>query len=297
MVSVVLTSYNGERYIYEQIESILNQTYQNFELIIIDDQSSDSTIAILEEFKKKDNRIALYINNENLGPRFSFYNGIRKAKGDYIALSDQDDIWIPEKLEKLIQVINKQQKNTLLYYSNSQIINEYRKKQNVFLSDKINPYVGNDNRVVLFHNFAWGHTMIFSKALVKKLDPIPEAFNHDKWLLYLALTHGSVFYLDEVLQYYRHHSNNLTVKNKSNGKLSDDPKIKEANNIEWIKHIANTESVNQDFFKKIVEYKNKGGFSRIRLFLFLAKNIKIVLFPSRKNYLKKLNFLRKFLSV
>lgn len=296
MISVVLTSYNGEKYIYEQIESILNQTYSDFELIIIDDKSTDLTIPIIKEFKQKDKRISLFANDENLGPRASFYKGIYKAAGNYIALSDQDDIWVAQKLEKLVKAI-KEQKNALLVYSNSQNINESGEKLNTFISDIINPYSGDDNRTVLFYNFVWGHTMFFNRKLVEKLAPIPKAFNHDKWIPFLALTYGSVFYLDEVLQYYRHHAHNLTVKNKNKKKLSNDPKIKEGSSIEWIRHIANTPiPKNQIFFKNIIINYDKGLFLKIKLFMYLKSNMGIVLFPSKKNYLKKLNFLRKFLS-
>ncbi len=294
MISIVLCSYNGDKFIRQQIESILNQTYQDFELIIIDDLSSDNTINIIREFRELDGRITFFENESNLGPRLSFYKGIYQTKGEFIALCDQDDVWLPQKLERLLKVI--QQEDAMLVFANSQNINSIGEFQISFLSDIINFYSGNDNRIVSFYNFVWGHTMMFNRKLIQYFEPVPEGFNHDKWIPFLALTYGNVLYIDEVLQYYRHHENNLTVKDKRNA-LSNDPKIKEGHPIEWIRYISKLDlPKNQNFFKAIISKYDEGFLGKLYLFFFFLKNIKIVLFPVKKNYLKKLNFLRKVLS-
>ena len=102
-VSIVLCSYNGEQYLSEQIESILDQSYKDFELIICDDQSSDNSFNIINDFAKKDARIKAHSNSNNLGYVKNFEKGISLAKGDYIALSDQDDVWALDKIEKLLE--------------------------------------------------------------------------------------------------------------------------------------------------------------------------------------------------
>ena len=99
-IDVLLATYNGEKYLKEQIDSILNQTYQNIHLIISDDCSKDETQKILKEYKEKDDRITVYIQEQNLGYIKNFEFLLEKVESDYYMLSDQDDVWLPEKIEK-----------------------------------------------------------------------------------------------------------------------------------------------------------------------------------------------------
>lgn len=99
LVSVIIPAYNAERYIADAIESVLNQSYQIFELIIIDDCSKDGTWEIIQDFKKRDKRIRAYRNKENLGIGGNRNKGIKLAKGEYIAWQDSDDISLPTRLK------------------------------------------------------------------------------------------------------------------------------------------------------------------------------------------------------
>jgi len=100
VISVVMGAYNSEKYISEAIESILNQTYKNFEFIIIDDCSTDKTNMIIRKYAVKDNRIKLIKNSNNMGLTYCLNKGIKIAKGKYIARMDTDDIALPSRLEK-----------------------------------------------------------------------------------------------------------------------------------------------------------------------------------------------------
>lgn len=100
MISVVMGAYNSEKYISEAIESIINQTYKNFEFIIIDDCSADKTNMIIRKYAVKDNRIKLINNSNNMGLTYCLNKGIKIAKGKYIARMDTDDIALPSRLEK-----------------------------------------------------------------------------------------------------------------------------------------------------------------------------------------------------
>ena len=106
MISIALASYNGENYIREQLDSILLQSISDFELIICDDCSTDNTYQILEEYKARDSRIHIYRNEQNLGFKKNFEKAISLCKGEYIALSDQDDIWLVDHLKILLDKIN-----------------------------------------------------------------------------------------------------------------------------------------------------------------------------------------------
>ncbi len=107
LVSVIMPAYNATKTIRQSIESVLTQTYTNFELIIADDCSRDDTFALLQEISKEDGRIVCYQNETNLGASLNRHTLISKAKGNIIAFLDCDDIWEPTKLEKQIVLINK----------------------------------------------------------------------------------------------------------------------------------------------------------------------------------------------
>lgn len=104
MVSIVMTVFNGEKHLCNSIESVLNQTYRNFEFIIVNDGSTDSTQTILYDYYVKDGRI-IVINNEHKGIPYSANLGICQAKGDFVARIDHDDIWMPHKLEHQVNFL------------------------------------------------------------------------------------------------------------------------------------------------------------------------------------------------
>lgn len=106
-IDILLATYNGEKYLREQIDSILKQTYKNFNLIISDDCSKDSTRKILKEYEQKDNRIIVYLQENNLGYVKNFEFLLSKVQSKIYMLSDQDDVWLPEKIEKTYNKLKK----------------------------------------------------------------------------------------------------------------------------------------------------------------------------------------------
>lgn len=105
LVSIITPSYNSEKFISQTIESVLAQTYQDWEMLIVDDCSSDNSKKIIKEYTKKDNRIKLLQLEKNSGPAIARNKGIKEAKGRYIAFLDSDDLWLPQKLEKQIKFL------------------------------------------------------------------------------------------------------------------------------------------------------------------------------------------------
>ncbi|WP_426483419.1 glycosyltransferase family 2 protein [Flavobacterium sp. 2] len=105
LVSIIVPTYNTEKFIRLTIESVQNQTYTNWEMILADDASTDKTVAIIEEFAQKDSRIKLFKSPENRGNGFARNTALEKATGKYIAYLDADDLWFPEKLEKQIEFL------------------------------------------------------------------------------------------------------------------------------------------------------------------------------------------------
>lgn len=136
IVSIITPSYNSLKFIAKTINSVLDQTYQEWEMIIIDDCSSDASIDIIEKYIENDNRIKCIKLEKNVGPANSRNVGIQEAKGKYIAFLDSDDIWFPNKLEKQIEFM---QKNDLsLTYSSYETIDENNLKINIrFVKEEI----------------------------------------------------------------------------------------------------------------------------------------------------------------
>ena len=144
-IDILMATYNGEKYLKEQIESILNQTYKNIRLIISDDASKDSTPQILEEYRKKDSRIEIYLNKENRGVVKNIEFLLEKVEDEFYMLADQDDVWLPLKVEKSIETLKKQ--NADLVFGDLEVVDE--KLETLYpsfgdfmlLNRKINKYI------------------------------------------------------------------------------------------------------------------------------------------------------------
>lgn len=122
LVSIVMPAYNCEKYVVEAINSILAQTYRNWELLVLDDGSKDNTLRIIEEFSQKDSRIKALPNGKNMGVSATRNRGIELASGEWIAFLDSDDMWKPEKLEKQFEIVEKEAAEFI--FTGSSYINE-----------------------------------------------------------------------------------------------------------------------------------------------------------------------------
>ena len=126
LVSVVMPAYNAERFIAKAIESVLNQTIQDFELIVVDDCSKDATASIAEEYAARDSRVKLLKNEQNLRVAGTRNRALEVCRGEYVALLDSDDIWYPDKLEKQIALAKKE--NADIVYCSYALIDEMGEK-------------------------------------------------------------------------------------------------------------------------------------------------------------------------
>ncbi|WP_419677751.1 glycosyltransferase family 2 protein [Aliarcobacter lanthieri] len=208
LVSIAMCTYNGDRFIKEQIDSILSQTYSNIEIVIVDDGSKDSTQSIINEYLKKDNRIKFFQNKKNLGFVKNFEYAISLCSGDYIALADQDDIWKKDKIDVFIKNIG----NNLLIYSDAILVDKYSKEiGKELIRPNGNLVKGKCNKAFIFYNCVSGNTLMFKKELIKYILPIPNkmAF-HDIWIAFVASTIGTITYTDTAYTYYRRYSEQVT---------------------------------------------------------------------------------------
>lgn len=206
LISIALCTYNGSAFLREQLDSVIGQQYTHWELVIVDDCSTDSTHAILEEYAAKDARISLHYNQQNLGYNKNFEKALRLCRSELIAICDQDDIWHPAKLEKQVQLIG----DHALVYHDSEFIDAGGRTMNRRISDKLNFYRGDAPEVFLFLNCVSGHSILLKKSVLQKSLPFPDDFHYDQWLAFNAACLGTIDFVPQPLVKYRQHSTNNT---------------------------------------------------------------------------------------
>ncbi|MDH5444328.1 MAG: glycosyltransferase family 2 protein [Gammaproteobacteria bacterium] len=211
LVSIILPTYNGEAFLENQLDSIFEQSFKDFEIIVSDDGSSDSTTEIINTWKNRKN-FRYSINQKNIGFIQNFCQAAKRAEGKYIVPCDQDDVWLPHKLQILIDSIN----DHLLIYSNSRLIDEQEQPLGKSLKEslKVNFISGNNHRAFYYANCVAAHTMMFHRDLLQYIDTLPETVFHDHWLAYVASRLGSIKALDDELVLYRRHGSSVTTTTK-----------------------------------------------------------------------------------
>ena len=214
LVSVAMATYNGSKFVTEQIESILRQTYQFVEIVIVDDNSSDATVQIIRDLQRLHPSIHLYQNEVNMGVSKAFERAIHRCSGAFIAFSDQDDIWMPEKIQRLLGEIGQHD----AVYCNSMLVDEngtsYHKPFNSLMNLK-SYYNG---APFLLSNTVPGHTMLVRLDFLTQLVPFPAHLFYDLWIAYNAAARNGIKYVDEVLVHYRQHCANVVGTRMSGNK-------------------------------------------------------------------------------
>jgi glycosyltransferase involved in cell wall biosynthesis len=203
-ISVALAAYNGALYIGEQLDSILDNLTADDEIVISDDGSSDGTVGIIEEYRKKDSRIRL-LQGPGDGVIANFEHAIAACRGTYIFLADQDDRWMPDKAVKVMEAFADPQ--VYLVIHDARVMNEDLSRtlmESFFTYRNSKPGVWNN----LLKNRYMGCCMAFRRELVPKLVPIPRDIPmHDQWIGLLSdYYYGKSVFLRETLLYYRRHA-------------------------------------------------------------------------------------------
>lgn len=213
-IDILLATYNGEKYLKEQIDSILNQTYKNIKLIVSDDCSKDKTVEILKEYEKKDERVEIYIQEKNLGVVKNIEFLLSKVESKYYMLSDQDDIWNEEKVEKSLEKLKEE--NADLVFGDLEVVDKDLKTvypsfgDFMLLNDKIEKYINTDKLNYLY-NCVTGCTILAKKETINYILPLPNESKyliHDHWIGLMVSLHGKVAYIKEKYIKYRQHGNN-----------------------------------------------------------------------------------------
>lgn len=210
-VSIALTTFNGAALIKEQVDSLLAQTYQNFEIVISDDGSEQDTLDILNAYVAQDKRISWSGSPLERGYRKNTENAIRLCKGEIIFLCDQDDTWYPERLELHV---NAYKDPGVQWVFNRLVITDSVNNEIGLIEDTLPDYYRHKTMLENIWGTCIGGAMTSYRAeIVKKALPIPSyAPAHDSWIQFAIYPAKSVF-IDKILQTYRQHNNNQVGMN------------------------------------------------------------------------------------
>ena len=203
-VSIILPVYNGEKRVSRAIDSILNQTYSNFELIVVNDCSTDNTKAVLEEYVERDSRIKVIDNIENLKLPNSLNRGFEEAKGDYFTWTSDDNVYKPQAISKMVDYLDNHSSIDMVY-CDFDVVNldgTYRATTKLFDPDELR-----------FQNVV-GACFLYRKELAEIVGKYDSelflAEDYEYWIR--AYLNGELYHISEVLYEYGWHDESLTVK-------------------------------------------------------------------------------------
>ena len=204
LVSVIMSVYNGEKYLVQAIDSILNQTYQNFEFIIIEDCSTDNSLDILEEYAKKDSRIKIIKKEKNIGIKGFIENlnlGISIAKGKYIARMDQDDVSLPERFQKQVDFLEKNSDFTICHHRVKLNINGIEELHKYHVSK--NTPIKQTLEDITKYNFIYTCSVVFRNIPLNMPDWYKFLLIGDYTLWLFLAKNGNIYYMPDIMGVYR----------------------------------------------------------------------------------------------
>ncbi len=268
-VDVLMATYNGEKYLKEQIDSILNQTYQNIHLIISDDCSTDRTRDILKEYEENE-KITVFYQENNQGYVKNFEFLLNQVTSELYMFADQDDFWLPEKIEKSVEKLQKE--NLDLVFGDLEVVDEnlktlYPSFSKLMLLDRKIKRELNTDKLQYLYNCMTGCTILSKKKFLDKILPLPTNSKyviHDYWLGLVVSLNGKVGYLETPYIKYRQHGNNQVGTDKISHKFK---KLEQVRNlfIDVKLGVFETYVQNPDVFPKNLQILNKKTFDYFKM--------------------------------
>jgi glycosyltransferase involved in cell wall biosynthesis len=295
LVSIALCTYNGAKYLADQLDTLVNQTYKTIEIVVVDDCSTDSTIQILNDYVARYPQISVYKNETNLGFTGNFEKAVKLCKGEYIALCDQDDLWDLQKIALQVAAI----KDNVFVYHDSEFIHQDGSAMGKKVSDVLNFYRGGEPEVFLFFNCVSGHSILMKRELLTDALPLKQNYFHDWWLAYVATNVGTIDFIPQCLVKYRQHDSSDTnilglSRKEDNYKFSSVHKV-ERMDI-WLGYCANyPQNKHPQLVQQIYEaYNNRfDNYFSLKLVRLLYKYRAIIFYTRKKGNLSKLNYIYK----
>ena len=218
-VECVLCTYNGSEYICEQLDSIGRQTYKIDRLIVCDDASTDDTVKLVSAWRESaDFRVDIYVNESGLGAAGNFEKALSLTKGDYIFFADQDDVWLPEKIDQSMREMSRLEKTygkqmpCLVHTDLTVVDKKLQLIHRSFLRNQGLRHIEDENRLLpclMVQNFVTGCTMVINRPLKNQAVPFPKyIIMHDYWLALAAALYGKIGFVNRPTMLYRQHGNN-----------------------------------------------------------------------------------------
>lgn len=223
-VAILMSTYNGEKYIEEQIISIMKQSFHGWKLYIRDDGSSDNTMNIVKKIAKKDERIKIIDSSQNIGVVQSFFYLLKNVHADVYFFADQDDVWDFDKVRAELAVIKKHNNDPCVVYTNLEIVDEQlvKIKSKIDLL-KLSKLFKKHPEMYYTDNIVTGCTICFNNKLKEKIsfekDVIRSIRMHDWWITMIASAFGKIIFLNKKTVRYRQHESNVVGANKRNSIL------------------------------------------------------------------------------
>jgi glycosyltransferase involved in cell wall biosynthesis len=282
-VSVVMCTYNGEASLRQQLDSIVKQTFPLSEFLIFDDASSDQTIAILAEYAASYPIISIYRNEKNIGYAANFKQALKSAKGDVIAIADQDDIWVLNKIEKMLA---QWEPNSLLIYCNSVRFKDTLPTHPASAKN-YRRFDGIDARKLFLFNTVSGHAIMLKRELLTLAIPFSNNIFYDWWLAVVAAYNGGVSYLEEILVFQRVHPGNVSIggaqdhSNKAQRNAYKRMVITHLNEFKKVRNITERDKVFIDEFLDLLNQSLVVKF-HLPMLVFLIKNRNVLFFHKKK---------------
>lgn len=288
MIDIVLATYNGEKYVGEQIESIINQTYKDWKLIIRDDGSKDKTAEVLEKYAEKESRIKVIKDDTgNLGFNGNFTKLLEASSADYVMICDQDDFWLENKIEIMYKEISKyDKKENMLVHSDVYLTNEKLDIINSKFIGKRGSQKGING--VIFANSVQGASCMMTKTLKENYLNNKVGIPYDYNICLIAEMIGKRIFIEKSLMYYRQHQSNAIGAGINNNKNIKENKIKKLIKAKFSFEFIKMEMGKCEEVKKLKEKLNIQIADNIRKniddYLYIADNKKSKIIRSFKFY-------------
>lgn len=265
LVSIALTTYNGKEFLRKQLDSLLNQTYQHFEIVISDDGSDSETISILNEYSNKDKRVRWSKSPFQRGFVKNTENAISLCKGEIIFLCDQDDIWYEDRVMLHVEAYKDP---SVLWVYNKLVLVDEDEKEIGFLEDTLKDYYTKERMKLLY--YTWGSCIggamtSYRASILHKVMPIGKhAPAHDSWIQ-LAIFPSKSFFIDKVLQVYRQHGGNEVGWGQefSKEEFKKREKLAISGNLQFLKYLPKNRHL--QLWKRIYFY-----------FVYRVKQIRVI---------------------
>ncbi|MCU0323414.1 MAG: glycosyltransferase family 2 protein [Chitinophagaceae bacterium] len=293
LVSIAMATYNGAKYIEEQLQSIIQQTYSNLEIVIVDDCSKDNTVETIEHYQEQYPFIRLYINEQNSGVTKTFETAIQECSGEFIAISDQDDIWELNKIEILVNEIGEHD----AVYSNSLLVDASGQSLNKSFTTIMNMKTYYSGAPFLLSNSVPGHTILMKQEFVQNILPFPPKMLFDLWIGFCAAGNNGIKFVDKTLVKYRQHeTNTIGTRDSKNKKKKESIQTQFEFKLNELKTLATApikdERTKLILHKMIEHFHQKWSFKRSAFFFKYYNDILVS--KKKPTFRKKLFCMKMF---